>query len=180
MSTNVVMPHPDDAWLHHDDYLLWRHSGYVPEVGSVAQEVAKVVADFWIARWLLVLQHCGFRTPRAFPHQLIGCGRAIVDTKCKMVDNWGIISRSGGIVCEKVSHHQGMCDWWDNVWDPLLEPMESMGLKKVEYGRKERGTETVSPLHWGHGRGSFEVGKSSRAQIWDAFLELHLRCWVWW
>ena len=92
ISTNVVMPHPDDAWLRHDDYLLWRHSGCVPEVGIVAQEVAKVLADFWIARWLLVLRHCGFGTPRAFPHQLIGCGRAIVDANCKRVDNWGIKS----------------------------------------------------------------------------------------
>ena len=61
-----------------------------------------------------------------------------MDPKCKRVDNWAIKSLVGsrGIVCEKVSHHQGMCDWWDNVWDPLLEPMESMGLKKWSTAEK--------------------------------------------
>ena len=38
VSTNVVMPHPDDALLRHDDCLLWRHLRCVPEVGNVACE----------------------------------------------------------------------------------------------------------------------------------------------
>ena len=36
MSTNVVMPHPDDAMLRHDDCLLWPHYECVPEVSNVA------------------------------------------------------------------------------------------------------------------------------------------------
>ena len=38
VSTNVVMPHPDDALLRHDDCLLWRHIRCVSEVGNVACE----------------------------------------------------------------------------------------------------------------------------------------------
>ena len=38
VSTNVVMPHPDDALLRHNDCLLWRHLRCVPEVGNVACE----------------------------------------------------------------------------------------------------------------------------------------------
>ena len=63
---------------------------------------------------------------------------------------------------------------------PLPNPMRFMGLKKVEYGSKERGTGTVSPSHWGHGGDLSGVGKSSCARIRDAFLGLHWYCWVWW
>ena len=84
------------------------------------------------------LRHGGFGTPRAFPHQLIGCGRVKVDPK--QGEGWHIgcltSGGCGGMVCGKVSHYHGMSDRWDKVWGPLLKPMGCMGLKKVEYGRK--------------------------------------------
>ena len=45
------MTHPDDALLRHDDCLLWRHFGYVPEVGNVAYEATKVLAEFLSDYW---------------------------------------------------------------------------------------------------------------------------------
>ena len=42
------------------------------------------------------------------------------------------------MVCWEANHYQGMSDRWDNVWGPLLKPMGYMGLKKVEYGWKQR------------------------------------------
>ena len=71
------------------------------------------------------LRHGGFGTPRAFPHQLIGCGRVKVDPK--QGEGWHIgcltSGGCGGMVCGKVSHYHGMSDRWDKVWGPLLKPM---------------------------------------------------------
>ena len=80
------------------------------------------------------LRHGGFGTPRAFPHQLIGCGRVKVDPQ--QGEGWHIgcltSGGCGGMVCGKVSHYQGMSDRWDKVWGPLLKPMGCMGLKKTK------------------------------------------------
>ena len=47
------------------------------------------------------------------------------------------------MVCWEANHYQGISDRWDNVWGPLLKPMGYMGLKKVEYGWKQRVTQTM-------------------------------------
>ena len=44
--TKVVMPHPDDALLRHDDLLLWRHIWDEPEMDSVVREITKSLAEY--------------------------------------------------------------------------------------------------------------------------------------
>ena len=73
MSTNVVMPHPNDALLRHDDYLIvtsyeycagtWRHR-------QVGGHQKRVMAGKMTSMGL-DLRHCGFGKPRAIPRQLI-------------------------------------------------------------------------------------------------------------
>ena len=53
------------------------------------------------------------------------------------------------MVCWEANHYQGISDRWDNVWGPLLKPMGYMGLKKVEYGWKQRVTQTVEDIGQG-------------------------------
>ena len=85
---------------------------------------------FWLTIEIPVLRHAGFWMPRAFPHQLLGCGRVT-----------GGGGGGGGMVwvCGKVSHYQGMFDRWDNVWAPLPKPMRFMGLKKSGVRQKGEG-----------------------------------------
>ena len=125
MSTNIVMPHPDDAWFYHDDCLLWHY------FGCFSRKWAMLIGwspRFWqiFFEWLIRLRHDSFETPWVFPHKLLGCGRVTVDPKWQ--EDWKLRYRfskgCGGMVCE-VNHRQWMCDWWDNVLASLPKPEQA-------------------------------------------------------
>ena len=72
MSTNVVMPRPDDAFV-----ASWRQlsdviRGVCRKLAQVAKESSRNLAEKMASRNWLVLRHRSFGRPRALPHQLIG------------------------------------------------------------------------------------------------------------
>ena len=105
---NVVMPHPDDALLRHDNCC------------DVMKEMCRkwTVLPWWSPQdWqnygsseIPNLRHCSFGTPRAFPHQLIGCGRVNVTPKW---EDRHLVCLSSGWV--------GMETWFVGEWVTIRE-----------------------------------------------------------
>ena len=111
--------------------LLWRHEGDVPEV-----------LPWWSPRdWqnygsseIPNLRHCSFGTPRAFPHQLIGCGRVNLSPMWEdrhlgcLSSGWGWVGMQAWFVGEWVTI-RGWVTGWIKSMALYLNPWRH-GVKK--------------------------------------------------
>ena len=152
MSTNTVMPHPNDALLRHDDYLIvtsydycagtWRHR----QVGGGHQK--RVMAGKMTSMGL-DLRHCGFGKPRAIPRQLIkavgSAGGALGGKDLEQERNFPMGGVEAWFVRSEPLSCKVMNDWLDVMSVTPTRPMKH-GVKKSGV-RQRVGVKMTSSVH---------------------------------